>query len=57
MIRGTLDNQPVGVAGVRLGARVEARQSRVADYLWKKANGTEEGGESIALYARRRGGR
>jgi uncharacterized protein YegJ (DUF2314 family) len=48
-VRGHLANRPTKIKGLMSGAKVEVPDSKVADYLWKKADGTSEGGESIKI--------
>jgi hypothetical protein len=58
VIRGVLrDEAEPGedVNPLNPGREVEAKQSSVGDYLWQKANGAAEGGDSLKLLARRIG--
>jgi uncharacterized protein YegJ (DUF2314 family) len=50
---GHLENDPFSIAALKAGARVEVKQSSVADYIWNKADGSQEGGESIPILRRR----
>jgi uncharacterized protein YegJ (DUF2314 family) len=52
-IQGSLSNEPEWIARLSLGAKVEVAQDAVADYLWRKADGTHEGGESVEVLKRR----
>ncbi len=40
-------SEPLATPGHEMGGRVEVQQSWIADYLLHKADGTEEGGESL----------
>ncbi len=48
-IKGHLGNTPFNIKGLAAGARVEVEQSKIVDYLWTKADGTTEGGESVKV--------
>jgi uncharacterized protein YegJ (DUF2314 family) len=52
-IQGSLSNEPRSISRLSLGAKVEVAQAAVADYLWRKADGTHEGGESAEILKRR----
>lgn len=53
-VRGHLANRPTRIKGLMSGAKVEVPEAKIADYLWKKADGTSEGGESIKILADRK---
>ena len=53
VLRGHLENDPHRIKALRPGAKVEIRQDSIADYVWFKANGSREGGESMAVFERR----
>lgn len=53
LVVGNLDNEPFYIKALEAGAKVKVKQSLVADYLWMKADGTREGGESIPILQRR----
>lgn len=55
-VRGHLANRPMKIKGLMAGAKVEVAQSKISDYLWRKADGTSEGGESIEILNDRRRG-
>ncbi len=55
VLRGNLDNSPYDIKSLEAGAKVEVKQSAVADYRWQKSDGTAEGGESVAILRRRDG--
>jgi uncharacterized protein YegJ (DUF2314 family) len=55
VLRGNLENSPYYIKSLKAGAKVEVKQSAVADYLWTKADGGEEGGESMKILQRREG--
>ncbi|NUO54335.1 MAG: DUF2314 domain-containing protein [Polyangiaceae bacterium] len=54
--RGHLANRPTKIKGLMAGAKVEVPQAKIADYLWKKSDGTSEGGESIEILKDRKRG-
>jgi len=53
VVRGYLENEPYDVKSLRMGAKVEVKQDSIADYVWRKADGTSEGGESSEILHRR----
>jgi uncharacterized protein YegJ (DUF2314 family) len=56
VVRGNLENEPVYVKSLRLGAVVQVKQASIADYRWTSADGTvKEGGESVEVFKRREG--
>ncbi|MBL9022875.1 MAG: DUF2314 domain-containing protein [Myxococcales bacterium] len=52
-IVGSLNNKPQRVAKLGVGAKVEVSEDKIADYVWTRADGTKEGGESIELFIER----
>lgn len=52
-VKGLLDNQPSYIKTLRLGSPVEVEQDLIADFAWKKADGSVEGMESAAVLKRR----
>lgn len=52
-IIGHLDNKPQRIAKLAVGAKVEVPEDKIADYVWTRADGTKEGGESIRLFEER----
>jgi uncharacterized protein YegJ (DUF2314 family) len=48
-IAGTLANTPVYAADLRSGSPVEGRLADVADYVFERADGGKQGGESIRV--------
>lgn len=52
-IKGRLDNEPAGVKALHRGAPVTVKASAIADYVFAKADGTREGGESNVVLSRR----
>jgi uncharacterized protein YegJ (DUF2314 family) len=52
-IRGHLDSTPVGIASLASGARVAVDAKTISDYLFRKDDGTFEGGESVKLFLAR----
>jgi uncharacterized protein YegJ (DUF2314 family) len=56
VVTGSLENEPLRVSSLKLGARVQVKQASIADYLWSDANGKrKEGGESSDILMRREG--
>jgi uncharacterized protein YegJ (DUF2314 family) len=56
VVRGHLENEPVYVKSLRLGAVVQVKQASIADYRWTNADDTlKEGGESAQILKRREG--
>jgi uncharacterized protein YegJ (DUF2314 family) len=53
VVRGYLDNDPYYIKSLKAGAKVEVKQASLTDYVWSKADGTKEGGESSAILERR----
>jgi uncharacterized protein YegJ (DUF2314 family) len=49
VVNGTLANQPLAIKKLKLGAKVDVRQELISDYLWSKADGSEEGGGSTQV--------
>ncbi|WP_158501682.1 DUF2314 domain-containing protein [Vitiosangium sp. GDMCC 1.1324] len=56
-LRGTLANEPFSVKGLRRGSLVSVPLKDVDDYIYTRADGTEEGGESSRILMRREEGR
>jgi uncharacterized protein YegJ (DUF2314 family) len=52
-VRGHLDNEPLRIKRLAVGAKVEVKQAVIADYMWRKADGSLEGGESVDILRRR----
>jgi uncharacterized protein YegJ (DUF2314 family) len=52
-ISGILVNDPFDIKGLKNGAQVQAHAPDIFDYLLRKADGTEEGGETNAIMERR----
>lgn len=48
-IHGLLQNDPYEVPGLKQGALVDVAEDSVFDYMLRKADGTTEGGETIAI--------
>lgn len=55
MLSGNLLNEPRAIRGLRLGSIVEVHLERVADYLYRPGDGTEEGNESGRILMKRQG--
>jgi uncharacterized protein YegJ (DUF2314 family) len=56
-LRGTLANEPFKVSGLRRGSIVTVPLQEVDDYLYRRPDGTGEGGESSRILMRRQEGR
>lgn len=52
-IVGSLNSKPQRVSKLGVGATVEVAEDEIADYVWTRADGTKEGGESIELFIER----
>jgi uncharacterized protein YegJ (DUF2314 family) len=48
-LEGFLDNTPDQVPSLKLGAKVTVNEAEIFDYIYTKADGTEEGNETQAL--------
>lgn len=48
-LEGFLDNTPEQVPSLKLGAKVTVNEAEIFDYIYTKADGTEEGNETQAL--------
>ncbi len=53
LITGVLNNEPFAIADLHGGARVETNPAEIFDYLWRKRDGTTEGGETSRLIEER----
>lgn len=55
VVEGVLQDEPFRIKGLRRGARLKVDEGEIYDWLWNRADGSTEGGETSRILEQREG--